>query len=160
MKLLQKVGNNEKGFTLVEAVIAAAVLGIGIFSFYAMQVRSIDGNAKAARITYGTSWASDQIENLLALDFDDALLDDDDLDGTNRDANGDGVDDSGNNFGLNDTGAQADGSLASPDGLYTIFWNVAVDQRMPDLKSIRVIIDYAGIGTMNDIVMDYIKPEM
>jgi prepilin-type N-terminal cleavage/methylation domain-containing protein len=148
------------GFTLIEALTAIVILTIGVFSLYSMQITAIDGNAKAARITYGTGWTTDQIENMIGTPFDD--LEDVDGDGTNKDTNTppNGVDNSGENFGLNDVGGDADGSLISPDGFYTIFWNVAVDHPMPDLKSIRLIVQYQDKGEDRSITMDYIKPSM
>ncbi len=56
---------NEKGFTLIESMIAILVLVIGILSLNAMQTSSIRGNATANRITTGTSWAQEQVEDLL-----------------------------------------------------------------------------------------------
>lgn len=160
MNRITTLSRNESGFTLIESMIAVFILTIGVMSLYAMQINAIDGNAKAIRVTHGTSWATDQIEHLITLPYDDPLLDDDDLDGANQDANSDGVDDDAGDFGLNDTGNNADGSMASPDGMYTIFWNVSEGQRMPNLKSIRAIVRYNGAANTADIVMDYIKPQM
>ena len=160
MKLKEYVIADEKGFTLIESMVAIFILTIGLFSLYAMQINAINGNAKASRITYGTGWTTDRIENLITLPFDDVLLEDGDGDGTGQDGDGDGIADNLLDFGLNDTGNNADGSMVSPDGMYTLFWNVAEGQRMPDLKSIRIIVRYNGGADTRDIVMDYIKPRM
>ena len=74
-----------------------------------------------------------------------------------QDADDDGVDDGGNDFGLSDTGANADGTATSPDNNYTIFWNVAVDEPMPNLKTIRVIVTRNYYGLQKQVALDYCK---
>ncbi|MFT5698176.1 MAG: prepilin-type N-terminal cleavage/methylation domain-containing protein [Desulforhopalus sp.] len=61
----------ECGFTLIETVIAIFILVIGIMSLYSMQISSIQGNAGANRITLGTSWGQDQIEEMLLRELED-----------------------------------------------------------------------------------------
>jgi prepilin-type N-terminal cleavage/methylation domain-containing protein len=148
---------NNKGFTLIETLVALVILTIGILTLNKMQVTSIRGNANASGITSSSSWAAGQVEQLLRLDYDDPLLDDGDGDGTGQDADDDGVDDGGNDFGLSDTGANADGTATSPDNNYTIFWNVAVDEPMPNLKTIRVIVTRNYYGLQKQVALDYCK---
>lgn len=149
--------SSQSGFTLIEVLIAVAIFTIGILSVNAMQIAGIKGNSSANRITESTSWASDRIETLLGLDYSDTDLDDDDGDGTGEDGNNDGTDDDGGNFGLDDTGANADGTAVSPDGYYTIYWNVAVNYPFPDIKTINVIIERQDGGTMRTATMTYMK---
>ena len=149
---------NNKGFTLIEALVALFVLTIGILTLNKMQITSIRGNANASGITSSSNWAAAQIEQLLRLNYDDPLLDDGDGDGTDQDdAPNDGVDDDGDDFGLNDIGAGADGTLTSPDNNYSIFWNVAVDEPMPNLKTIRVIVTRNFYGLQKQVALDYCK---
>ena len=150
---------NQNGFTLVEVLIALVLFSIGILAVSAMQITSIGGNTKARRYTEAVNLASIQMETLIALDFDDPLLDDDENaddgsdsgDGTSQDADNDGEDDSGNNYGLDDT-VGADDMVAQ--GNYTIFWNIANDYPLTSaaannsVKTIRVIVTWEeGIGT-------------
>lgn len=155
----QNVSN--QGFTLIEVIIAIAVLTIGILSLYSMHVSAINGNATANNLTTRSSWASDRIELLLNNPYDDyKLKDKSPEDGTNQDANNDGVDDNGGNFGLdNATPATADGTDTSPDGQFTIFWNVAVDIPVKHTKTIRVIVTSQDRGVTKTVPMTYIKAD-
>ena len=65
---------NEKGFTLIEALIATAILSIGILSLYTMTLTTIRGNANAQGITEASNVLTDQMEQLLALSYDDSQL--------------------------------------------------------------------------------------
>lgn len=149
----------QAGFTLVEVLIALVLFSVGILAVNAMQITSIGGNTKARRYTEAVNLASERMEALLALDFDDPELDDDDGaddgsdsgNGTNQDADSDGDDDSGDNYGLDDT-AGADGSEVFDN--YSVFWNIANDYPLTggsangSVKTIRVIVTWQeGIGT-------------
>lgn len=57
----------EKGFTLLEVIIAIAILTFGLLAVASMQTASIQGNSVANRLTEGTSWAQDKMEELLTL---------------------------------------------------------------------------------------------
>lgn len=165
-----KVIDNQNGFTLIEAVIAMAILAIGILTLQTMQVIGIKGNSQASRITVGSTWAADRIEQIQVLDYNDITLNDSDGDGTNQDADEDGIDDDENNngiveaneqFGLeHDTVATADGTATSPDNVFTIFWNVAVDQPVKNTKTIRVIIKSNQQGKDRRVSFDYVKADI
>ena len=143
---------DQEGFTLIETLVAMAVLVIGIFSLYSLQTTSVIYNAKASGITTSSNWASDRIEQLIALDYEHNDL----LDGNN---NGVG--------GLNDRGTAADGTAASPDGYYTISWNVADyltpnpnDSSASTLKTIRVIVERNEFGNNQSVVFNYYKQKI
>lgn len=61
---------NEQGFTLLEAVVATAILAIGIFSLYSMQVMSVRGNNIASTVTRASNLDALHLERLLAAKFD------------------------------------------------------------------------------------------
>ena len=132
----------EGGFTLIEVMVAMVVLIVGILTLYTMQTAAVRGNMHASRITEASTWNGGQIEKMLGLRYRTApQLKDVDNDGTGQDSNKDGIDDNGGNFGLDDmTAGSADGSVTTPDGRFTMFWNVAVDVPMPNLKTIRVLV--------------------
>lgn len=140
---------DDQGFTLIETMIAIVVLTIGIFALYSMQTTSIRYNASANATTGSSTWAADQIEQLLALAYDAPQL---------SDGDGNGV------AGLNTTGATADGQAASLDQRYTIFWNIA-DQLNPNpndptisnVKAIRVIVQHNDFGLNRQVVLNYYK---
>lgn len=64
----------EEGFTLLEVIIAIAILTFGLLAVASMQTASIQGNSVANRLTEGTSWAQDKMEELLTLPDTDADL--------------------------------------------------------------------------------------
>ncbi|OGQ98933.1 MAG: hypothetical protein A2505_03350 [Deltaproteobacteria bacterium RIFOXYD12_FULL_55_16] len=142
--------NRQYGFTLVEVLVAMAVLTIGILGVFAMQISSVGGNNLAVRITRATTWADDTVETLMTRAYSHADL----------------VDDSGNGIlGLNDTdaaGSLADGGPVTPlvnglPGDYTIFWNVADDTPLTDCKTIRVIVRRSDNGVVRTVSFDYLK---
>ena len=141
-------GTHESGFTLIEVVIAMGVLAIGIMAMYNMQVVGMKGNSTANRITSQATWGADQIETMVELAYDDNDLSDLDGDGTGKDNNRNGIDDRDEavgtslNFGLGDLGPEADGSKVSPDGHYTVYWNVAEDQPIENAKTVRIIVQH------------------
>jgi len=147
-----KNSNSQEGFTLIEVIIALGVLSIGMLSVMVMQVTGIRGNATANTITTESNWASDRVEQLLALDYDDALLDDGDNDGVP------GLDDT--------TVATADGNATSPDLNYTIFWNIAhymtpyATPTDSTVKCIRVTVQHNSAGIPNQVVMNYYKQKI
>jgi prepilin-type N-terminal cleavage/methylation domain-containing protein len=65
----------QRGFTLLEVMIALAVFAIGILAVSAMQINSINVNAGARMQTEATSVATDAMERLLALPYDHNQLD-------------------------------------------------------------------------------------
>lgn len=123
-KKIQK-GLGEAGFTLIEAMIAMAIFAIGILALYAMQLAATKENITANRISTGSTWAVDRIEQLLALSYED-LVEPVDADSCNPGANNvDGC------VGVGDTGeltgfiARADHCDRLTDPLYNVYWNVA-----------------------------------
>ncbi len=138
---------NEKGFTLIEIMVALFVFTIGILALNKMQVVAIRGNANANGLTGSSSWAAAQVETLLTLDYDDDLLQDI--------VGGDGAE---GLAGLNDnTAAKADGSMDSLDGNFKILWNVADDEPIRNVKTIRVIATRNYFGLQKQVSLDYYK---
>jgi len=169
-----KFTSNQQGFTLIEVVIALGVLAFGILSIMLMQVSGIRGNSNANTITTQSNWAADRIEQLLNLDYPDPLdagysthlLSDRDGDGTDEDANDDGVDDDGGNFGLDEIGTIGSGTCTAGaadhcvhEGLYDIFWNIAVDKPIVNTMTIKVIV-IQNQGKQNRVEFEYIKADI
>ncbi len=65
---------NEKGFTLIEVIIAMGIFSIGILGVMAMQVEAIRGNSDASRRSQANTVALSVIEELKRLPFDDVNL--------------------------------------------------------------------------------------
>jgi len=130
----------QNGFTLIEVVIAIAVLTIGILALYQMQVTAIQGNATAQGLTGSSVQASDQVETLFNLPYGDVSL---------NDTNGNGI------AGLDNIGATADYSVV--DGQFTVNWNVALNTPVPNTKTIRVITVWTDHGQQKRTVLNHVK---
>jgi len=60
---------DSKGFTIVEVLIAMAIFLIGFLAVGAMQMSSVNGNAKARMRTEATTIAAQHAEKFLAMNF-------------------------------------------------------------------------------------------
>jgi prepilin-type N-terminal cleavage/methylation domain-containing protein len=65
--------STNKGFTLIEVVIALAVLGFGILSMFSMQLFAIKGNTSANRITQGTTWGAHGLEQIMSYEYSEVI---------------------------------------------------------------------------------------
>jgi len=133
-----KKGHNEKGFTLLEVIVAISILTIGLLGVASMQVSAIKGNTLAFGVTGATSWASDQIEKLIVLPYDHADL---------QDTNGDGA------SGLENASEATDDNPNPPPthGKYKVYWNVAVDDTADGTKTLNVIVIWADHGIQKSV---------
>jgi type IV pilus modification protein PilV len=132
--------SEQVGFTLIEALVAMVILTIGILSLYTMQVSAILGNSTASQITKAATAGANQLEDIFAMDY--ATLVDTDNDLIN---------------GLYDiTDATADGRATTPDG-YTIYWNVAKDEPMPNTARVVVNVVRTDRGIRKNVEFEYIK---
>jgi prepilin-type N-terminal cleavage/methylation domain-containing protein len=143
------MGMNHGGFTLIESLVALVVLTIGILAMYTMQSGSVRGNFRASQMTSASAWAADRMEQLNGLPCDDDALADKNNDGTGQDADGNGVDDDDEglwvdgiaNFGLDrNTAATADYTFTGGLEGFTMHYNIANDQPIENMKTIRVIL--------------------
>ncbi len=154
----------EKGFSLLEVMVAITLLTFGILAVASMQVSAIKGNALSRDLTKASSLARGKVEELMLAGYNDPAVADADGDGTNQDADDDGLDDDGGNFGLeHDTAAEADGndSETSSSGIvYRLFWNVAEDEPLNGAKKIRVIVTWTERGAGKRVSMDFIKSDI
>jgi len=66
--------NAQQGYTLIEVCIAMAIFAIGILAIASMQVRAINHNQSARWATEAENWAQSQVETLMGLNDDAALL--------------------------------------------------------------------------------------
>jgi prepilin-type N-terminal cleavage/methylation domain-containing protein len=157
--------SNQKGYTLVEVLIALGILGFGLMAVATMQVTAIKTNSRASDLSQGVTLAQAKAEDLMNLPYS-ALVDlDDDGDGTNQDADNDGNDDDGGNFGLNDTvdgggNVIADDSELNVNGRYSIYWNVAVNEPAANSSRMRVIVTWTERGKDKRIYLDFVKTNL
>lgn len=167
---LKKPASNQKGFSLIEVLIAMTILSIGILGTTQLQISFMQSNAKARIMTVGTAKAQEMIEELASLRYNAAVFVDDDGDGTGQDANNDGVDDDGGNFGLDHTGPVGSTDAADqivlpnpaePNDRYTFYWNVAVNHPAAGLKTINVIVQWPDEKNITrEVEYTFIKANM
>ncbi len=136
--------NNEKGFSLIEILIAIAVFAIGILAVGKMQITAIKGNYFANDLTEATTLAQDRIEKLISLSYTDPLLDD-----TNGNSHA-GID------GANATTADHN----AVDGRYNIFCNIAPDYYISNTKEIRVIVAWTDKGAPKSVSITSMKADI
>lgn len=130
---------NERGFTLIEVLIAMVILTIGIFSLFSMQTTSTISNIKASNITTASNWAMDTVERIIEMDYND-------LEDTND-----------NGFAGLDDIALPDDQTSSDDNLYTLYLNVAEDYPIEGCKTLRIHIQDDRQQLKNVITYEYIK---
>lgn len=146
--MIMEKNNSQNGFTLLEVVIAIALLTIGILGAATMQIAAIGGNSHANRLTGAVTLAESTIESLMSLPYDDPELKDDSNTGLNAGASG-----------LDNTNAadkSADEKHAEQDG-FTVFWNVAENYPFTDCKTIRVIVQRSDKGVVKTVSLDVLK---
>ncbi len=66
---------NNKGFTLIEILIALAIFSIGILGVASMQIFSVNYNSHARRLTEATTRGVETLETLMTLPYDSGNLD-------------------------------------------------------------------------------------
>ena len=163
MKKLQ----NEQGFTLIEVVIALGVLAFGILSLMLLQTSGIKGNTAADITTVATNDASDQIEKILSLSYEDSLLETTKqrmpiTRGTSSWA------DTIKGWKCSDTnvlsgdGGNTDHCTANED--YSVFWTISTGTNgkgypIPNTKTIQMFVKQTTNVT-EPIVFEYIKSNL
>jgi type IV pilus modification protein PilV len=66
--------NKQAGFTLLEVLVAVAILTVGLLAVGAMQTSAIGGNLSAHRTSEAITLAQDRMERLLFRNYSDASL--------------------------------------------------------------------------------------
>ena len=143
-RLLNLSLRNNQGFTLLEVLAAISILTFGLLAVASMQVATIRGNAFAIGTTESTTWATDEMEKLMGLPWDDALLQDTDGDGAG---------------GLVDTGANADQGPVTR-GPYTVYWNIADNVPATNTKTLCVVVTWVDHGAPKTVSMQNTIPQL
>ncbi len=71
--VIKKLSNDE-GYTLIEILIALAILSVGLLAIATMQISSIRVNDTARRMTRRATMAQDKLEYLMSLGYTNAVL--------------------------------------------------------------------------------------
>ncbi|MDY6989023.1 MAG: prepilin-type N-terminal cleavage/methylation domain-containing protein [Thermodesulfobacteriota bacterium] len=160
---------DEAGFSLIEVMVAIAVLAIGILAVAIMQTKAIKGNALANDQARAVALAEERLESLMIIPYGAPGA----LNPLLADTNGDGVpgldnDNDPNNDMFVDPN---DGSMLYPGpadhadvnnpitpsdgrGRYNVYWNTAVPGN--NTVTIRVIVTW-GSESPRRVALDYIK---
>ena len=65
---------NDEGYTLIEILIAIAILAVGLLAVATMQISSIRVNDTARKMTRRATMAQDRLEYLMSLGYTNAVL--------------------------------------------------------------------------------------
>jgi type IV pilus assembly protein PilV len=135
MRVDQKKGRpiGERGFTLLEVIVAISILTFGLLAVASMQMTAIRGNYNASNITEATTVAQDRLEDLMGLLYSDPLLD------------------PGN--GLSDP------APPSPSG-YTITYDVLDNNPITNTRLITVTVQWQDKGVQKQTVLTCVKPQV
>ena len=142
--------NDEKGFTLLEVLVAISLLTFGLLGLASLQVAAIRGNAFAGGVTEATTLAGDRMEYLLTLDYDDPTDNSDPLDDVDADGTA-GLDDA--------TSGTADQyrTYSNENGTqFNLYWNTARDLPSADNTTVKVIVIWEDHGIQKKVSMQCI----
>lgn len=129
---LLKKTDGEEGFTLLEAMIAAAIFGIFMMAVISMLTGAINANKLARDVTEASALAADVVERLASLPYEDADL-------------------------QNNTVSWPD----TEDGKYSFAISTTQDAIVDHTMSVAVTVSWRDRGitrnvTINDIIVDFI----
>jgi len=127
----------EEGFTLLEVIAAISILTFGLLGVASMQTTSMRTNFTADRLTEGTIWAQDKLEELMALPNTDSDLSD---------------------------GSHGPQTVVSANNTYTIAWDVVdnVDPGSPvdNAKLITVRVTWQDKAVTKETRLDCIRSQL
>ncbi len=147
--------DNNKGFTVVELMVAVVITVIAFAGLATMEIACINGNSIASNVTTGITLAQDTMEDLMSLDINDPELDDNN---TSNNVNlREGVEDFADvgNLATADDGHREENidAKGNPGGMYTRFWNVAEDTPIDGQKTLVVIVTWRdSMVTVSSII--------
>ena len=181
---LGKTVSSSRGFSLLEVLLGITVFMIGMLGVTALNISSLKSNTFSGNMSEAIIIAGDKLEEILNLEYNDPCLTDptclpdpnyplNDVDGDGTDQDllpdpagpqfGDGIDEvaaGGSNFGLEHigTGAADHSELGEgKNGMYEVYWNVAVDEPMPNCKTINVIVRWQVKDVWRQVNMSTIR---
>ncbi len=115
-----KVLTNQKGFTLLELLIALVILAIGLLGLAGLHVAAIKGNVSGFKLSTASAVAQERIEDLKAMDATAAAL---------------------------SAGIHADGNVAVQGIVYTRTYTIQDNTPVPGTSTITFTISWTEPGT-------------
>jgi prepilin-type N-terminal cleavage/methylation domain-containing protein len=131
MMIVNKL-SKEKGFSLVELMVAVCIMTIAFAGLASMEIACINGNSIASNVTMGITLAQDKMEELNSVDYNDPRVAD-----VNTGNNGTLRSTTNIDFSEIDIDEQGDAG-----GMYTRIWNIADDAPTLGQKTIVVIVTW------------------
>jgi len=144
-------GHCQRGFTLIEVLVAITLLAVGILAAATMQITALGGNSLANRVTTASTLAADTLESLMELPFDDPRLA-----ATVPEAATATAADLGEALSDPETARSWEDELGQPAG-FEVFWNVVEDYPLVDCKTIRVLVRRSDRGALRTIALDFVR---
>jgi type IV pilus modification protein PilV len=131
-RMYQKIGkSDEKGFTLIEVLVAMGLFAAGIMAVISMQTATVRTNSLARNSTEATTIASDLLERLNSLPYNDNTY------------LAPGVYPTPAMNLLEGQQSLANGANLVPDtGTYRYQWTVVQDIMIPNTKTITITVWY------------------
>lgn len=136
------------GFTLIEVLIALAILSIGILGVASLQTTSVKGNLSAGTVTQNTLVAQSQAETLLGRSYNDLTDLSAGLHAPAQDA--DGVDNDSDGF-VDETGET---------GVTTMTYTVADDTPVINTKTVTIAVTRPGFSGRKTSTIVHVIPEI
>lgn len=135
-----QININNRGFSLLEAIIALFILMVGLLAVGLMQTGAIKANTNALSRSEGVILAQSIIDQLRGLDFTDNLLTDN---GSLLDAGAAGTGTAPDATQADHNGSELFGSnpVVGANGIsYTVFWNIDDNLNGDNTKTIRLFV--------------------
>jgi type IV pilus assembly protein PilV len=140
---MRDVAMNQKGFSLIELLIATSILAVGLLALAQMQITSIKGNALSSTTTDATTVAQDRLEQLIGLTYS-SLTTDTDLAAGNHPA-----------------GTQTIGGTQAVQGMtYTITWSITDDSPITNTKTIDLDVTWTENNQSRTVSVQGVKPRI